>query len=385
VWHWGDGVSGTNYTVQQVSGPTNVLAIATGGSHGLALKSDGTVTGWGSNSYSQTSGGSGLTTVVAIAAGPNHSLALKSDGTVWGWGYNSTNELGDGTTTNRATPVQASSLTGVTSLGAGHWNGYVGKSDGTVRAWGRGTSGELGNGTTGIASTSVQILTDETPPSAPTNLQISNLAANSLTLTWGPATDGVGVTGYEVFRAGVSLGTTSGLSMDVTGLSSPSTWGLGFAVRARDAAGNWSVPVGVFLVFADTHAPTAPTALNWLEKTATTVTLLWSPSSDVSGVAGYYVYRGATQLGPTSELVYTDSGLTASTAYSYTVKAFNYNATLSAASPTLNVTTTADFSADGDGDGIPDAVETALGTNGSGAANPDTTNPTQQNIHRPAK
>jgi hypothetical protein len=56
---------------------------------------------------------------------------------------------------------------------------------------------------------------------------------------------------------------------------------------------------------------------------------------------------------------------------------------VSAASTAYSVTTTQDFSADSDHDGIPNATETALGTNGSAVANPDTSNLTQQNIHRP--
>jgi alpha-tubulin suppressor-like RCC1 family protein len=81
---------------------TNAVAIAAGDEHGLALRSDGTVVGFGFNGYGQTIGsskshsenadgvvninGQVLSNVVAIAAGGNHSLALKSDGSVVGWG-----------------------------------------------------------------------------------------------------------------------------------------------------------------------------------------------------------------------------------------------------------------------------------------------------------
>jgi len=47
----------------------------------------------------------GLTDVVAVAAGGRHSLALCADGTVWAWGWNRFGQLGDGTTTHRHTPV----------------------------------------------------------------------------------------------------------------------------------------------------------------------------------------------------------------------------------------------------------------------------------------
>ena len=55
----------------------------------------------------QVSGLSGATT---IAAGYRHSVALKSDGTVWAWGNNEFSQLGDGTKTNRTTPVQVSGI-----------------------------------------------------------------------------------------------------------------------------------------------------------------------------------------------------------------------------------------------------------------------------------
>jgi hypothetical protein len=77
----------------------------------LALKSDGTVVGWGRDDYGQTTIPAGLTGVTAIAAGGLHSLALKSDGTVVGWGDNS-----HGQTTIPA------GLTGVTAIAAGDYH-----------------------------------------------------------------------------------------------------------------------------------------------------------------------------------------------------------------------------------------------------------------------
>jgi len=65
---------------------SQVVKIAGGGAHSLALKSDGTVVAWGNNSRGQTNVPAGLTGVVSIAAVLYHSLALKSDGTVVAWG-----------------------------------------------------------------------------------------------------------------------------------------------------------------------------------------------------------------------------------------------------------------------------------------------------------
>ena len=67
---------------------TNIVSVAAGGSHGLALRMDGTVVGWGWDFYGQATVPVGLTNVVSIAAGENLSMALKLDGTVSVWGEN---------------------------------------------------------------------------------------------------------------------------------------------------------------------------------------------------------------------------------------------------------------------------------------------------------
>ena len=144
-------------------------AISAGGNHSLALKSDGTVYAWGWNQFGQLGDGtmtdrttpvqvSGLSGVTAISAGGNHSLALKSDGTVWAWGWNSFGQLGDGTiTTNRLTPVQVSGLSGITAIAAGGEHSLALKQDGTVWAWGNNSFGQLGDGTTLYRPTPVQV------------------------------------------------------------------------------------------------------------------------------------------------------------------------------------------------------------------------------------
>src|SRR2546425_479741 len=79
---------------------------------------------------------SGLNGAVAVAGGGYHSLALKSDGTVWAWGDNSGGQLGNGTNTLSNTPVQVFGLSGVVAVAAGGGHSLALKSDGTVWAWG---------------------------------------------------------------------------------------------------------------------------------------------------------------------------------------------------------------------------------------------------------
>ncbi|HZI05435.1 MAG TPA: carbohydrate binding domain-containing protein, partial [Archangium sp.] len=95
-----------------------------------------------------------------------------------------------------------------------------------------------------------------------------------------------------------------------------------------------------FLV-VDTTAPSTPTGLAVATKTDRSVTLSWSAASDNVAVTGYDIFRNGTQVGSSPSTSHTDSGLTASTAYSYTVKARDAAGNTSAASTALSVTTSA--------------------------------------------
>ncbi len=167
LWAWGqngDGQLGDGTTIDrllpvQITGVTgNIIALSTGVSyHTLALTDDGKVWAWGNNDSGELGDGTttdrtspvqvpGLDDVVAIAAGGWHSLALKSDGTVWTWGNNEYGELGDGTKTNRAVPAPIG-IADVTSISAGNSHSLAVKRDGTVWSWGDNRWAMLGDGT----------------------------------------------------------------------------------------------------------------------------------------------------------------------------------------------------------------------------------------------
>jgi alpha-tubulin suppressor-like RCC1 family protein len=144
-------------TPAQVAGLTDVVAVAVGYGHSLAVKSDGSVWAWGFNGHGELGDGTtqtrttpvavrGIAGVVKIAAGHGHSLAVKGDGTVWAWGLNVAGQVGDGTTTDRLEPVQVSGLGGITAAAGGRYHSLALRDDRTVWAWGSGQFGELGDG-----------------------------------------------------------------------------------------------------------------------------------------------------------------------------------------------------------------------------------------------
>ncbi|MFD0024304.1 glycoside hydrolase family 6 protein [Streptomyces sp. NPDC058382] len=89
----------------------------------------------------------------------------------------------------------------------------------------------------------------------------------------------------------------------------------------------------------DTQAPTAPTGVTVTARTSGSVSLSWTASSDDTAVSGYDVFRAGVKVGSTTTTSYTDTGLTATTAYSYTVKAKDAAGNVSAASAAVSATT----------------------------------------------
>jgi alpha-tubulin suppressor-like RCC1 family protein len=170
----GDGTTTERHTPVQVGGGLNIItAIAAGSGHSVALRQGGTVWTWGANNFGQLGDGttterhtpvqvsqsSGLSSVTAIAAGSGHTVALRSDLTVWAWGNNSNGQLGDGTVISRSAPVQVpvSGLTNITAIAAGNGYSVALRGDGTVWAWGANNFGQLGDSTTTDHHTPVQV------------------------------------------------------------------------------------------------------------------------------------------------------------------------------------------------------------------------------------
>ncbi|MFC4531329.1 glycosyl hydrolase family 18 protein [Sphaerisporangium dianthi] len=183
---------------------------------------------------------------------------------------------------------------------------------------------------------------DTSAPSTPGSLRSTGTTSSSVSLAWNASTDNVGVTGYNVYRGGTLVTTVSGTSHTDFGLTAGTAYA--YTVKARDAAGNLSAASNTLNVTTstgggDTTAPSTPGSLRSTGTTSSSVSLAWNASTDNVGVTGYNVYRGGTLVTTVSGTSHTDSGLAASTAYTYTVRARDAAGNLSAASNQISATT----------------------------------------------
>lgn len=143
------------------------LSVAAGAKHSLAVDEEGTLWAWGNNSLGQLGVGpsptqsalpvevTGVSDVVAVAAGSDHSLALRSDGTVWAWGFNSNGQIGPNgpeDATAQYTPVRVTGVSEAIAIAAGGAQSLALLDDGTVLAWGTNVNGELGRGSFTVGS-----------------------------------------------------------------------------------------------------------------------------------------------------------------------------------------------------------------------------------------
>lgn len=197
-----------------------------GCAHACALMASGGVKCWGYNQYGQLGDGttteksfpadvSGLSSgVSAIALGCGHTCALLGTGGVKCWGYNKHGQLGDGTTTDRSTPVDVTGLSsGVSAIAAGGDHTCAILAGGGVKCWGKNNSYQVGNGSS----------KDRYEP-----VEVSGISSEALVVTAGTAhtcallsKGGVKCWGSNLNGAlGIGFGKSGDIPVDVPGLSS---------------------------------------------------------------------------------------------------------------------------------------------------------------------
>jgi alpha-tubulin suppressor-like RCC1 family protein len=149
---------------------SGMLAVAGGGYHSCALTTDGSAKCWGLNRHGQLGDGTtqirytpadviGLSGGRSISAGDERTCALTNTGAVKCWGVNVNGQLGDGTTTDRLTPVTVVGLSsGTARLVTGPWHTCALTNGGAAKCWGWNIGGQLGDGTTTDRMTPVAVI-----------------------------------------------------------------------------------------------------------------------------------------------------------------------------------------------------------------------------------
>lgn len=259
VWGWGgnsDGQVGTlaadpvaQLTPIPLENLSGVSAIAHGGIHCLALRSDGLVFSWGANYHGELGIGSlapamlrapaqvvDLNGVVAVSAGPTYSLALRQDGTVWGWGENVQGVLGTGASIGAlvTNPLKVAGLSDVAGISAGGDHALALLANGRVTAWGSNSSGQLG---TGFPSDPVPRVVVGLPlartVAAASGASLA-VAEDGSTWTWGGNSEG---------QLGNSTGSTLAVASEAANLTGVTSIGTGRAysmiVKTAGTAWGW--------------------------------------------------------------------------------------------------------------------------------------------------
>jgi alpha-tubulin suppressor-like RCC1 family protein len=209
LWGWGSnscyvfGASDvTAFTVPKqltLSTDTDWDKVAGGGGHFLALKTNGTLWAWGDGGAGQTGydhaviHGYELNQIPgnwkAMGGGLRYSMGIKTDGTLWQWGNNDITEIDPSATNYNYIPVQLGTATNWESISCSNYFATGLRTDGSLWSWGKNNHGQLGNGTT-------------TPLTAPTQVVIAGCALGTeeftaetrFTISPSPAQQEIGVT-----------------------------------------------------------------------------------------------------------------------------------------------------------------------------------------------
>jgi chitodextrinase len=193
-----------------------------------------------------------------------------------------------------------------------------------------------------VSATTKASSSDTLAPTVPTGLKATVTSSTQINLTWTASTDNVGVSGYSVYRGTSLIANVTTAGYTDTGLAPATAYS--YKVLAFDSAKNLSaqsaaVSATTKAPSSDTLAPTVPTGLKATPISSTQINLTWTASTDNVAVSGYKVYRGTSLIAATAVPSFSDVGLTASTAYSYKVLAYDAAGNASAQSVAVSATT----------------------------------------------
>jgi alpha-tubulin suppressor-like RCC1 family protein len=216
VWSWGNNTYGqlgngttsslpySNPSPVPVPGINGIVQIAAGGGFSLALRGDGTVYAWGLNSSGQLGDGTTVSRdapealpalageVAKLIAGDQTSYAIRPDGMLLSWGSNSGGLLGRGPTPGfPATPAVVPGLTGVTQVASSAAATLaVASPAAAMWAWGPNSGGESGDGTTTARATPEQTSLSGVARVAVGGLMGAAALSTGTLMTWGENQDG---------------------------------------------------------------------------------------------------------------------------------------------------------------------------------------------------
>ena len=185
---------------------------------------------------------------------------------------------------------------------------------------------------------------DVQPPSIPGSLSAANRTHTSILLNWSKSNDNVGVKGYQVYRNGKKIITTSKTTYSNRDLIPGQQYT--YQIKAYDAAGNISEYGEALSIatIADTQPPTVPTSPLVSSVAYTSISLNWKPSSDNTGIKRYEIYMCGTKKASTSATSYTCKGLIPGRTYNFSIKAFDMAGNCSSSSNTVYADTIVDTS-----------------------------------------
>ncbi len=186
---------------------------------------------------------------------------------------------------------------------------------------------------------------DTTAPQVPTPPSIGQIGQTIVQLQWSPGADNVGVAGYNLYRNGAVIYTSSQVDYNDKTVTPSTTYS--YQLQAFDAAGNLSPLSGptsaTTLATPDTAPPSTPSNLHGTAVSDQQVNLAWSPSTDNTTGAGYHVYRGSSAnslsiFASVTSNSFTDTSVGPKNTYYYAVVAFDPTYNYSGQSAVVAVT-----------------------------------------------